>query len=120
MRLFHHPENTETALTFRPDIMESEEKEAFPEFLRYFTSTLSKYTYFNFYFESQVIHDMLKLTCYYILRQPMLYLALRNLIISLWMKNHKVNNDQMTFMLQLIFYLRSFLFSFVLGYVNVC
>lgn len=55
VRLFHHPENTETALTFRPDIMESEEKEAFPEFLR----------------------------------QPMLYLALRNLIISLWMKNHK-------------------------------
>ena len=45
----------------------------------------------------------------------MLYLALRNLIISLWMKNHKVNKDQMMFMLQLIFILGNFYFLLFLG-----
>ncbi|XP_068737832.1 lysine-specific histone demethylase 2-like isoform X5 [Montipora capricornis] len=55
VKLFYHPDNAQTALTFRPDIMEKEEKEMFPEFVRY----------------------------------PMVYLALRNLILSLWMINHK-------------------------------
>lgn len=55
VNLFHHPDDTQTALTFRPDIMEKEEIEAFPEFARY----------------------------------PMVYLALRNLVLSLWMLNHK-------------------------------
>ena len=36
VNLFHHPDNTQTALTFRPDIMEKEEREAFPEFVRWF------------------------------------------------------------------------------------
>ena len=45
----------------------------------------------------------------------MLYLALRNLIISLWMKNHKVNNDQMMFMLQLFFILGNLYFLLFLG-----
>lgn len=55
VNLFHHPDDTQTALTFRPDIMEKDEIETFPEFTRY----------------------------------PMVYLALRNLVLSLWMLNHK-------------------------------
>ena len=31
---YYHPDNAQTALTFRPDIMEKEEKEMFPEFVR--------------------------------------------------------------------------------------
>jgi len=34
VQLFYHPDNTQTAFTFRPDIMELEEKETFPEFVR--------------------------------------------------------------------------------------
>ena len=34
VQLFYHPDNTQTAFTFRPDIMEPEEKETFPEFVR--------------------------------------------------------------------------------------
>ena len=34
VQLFYHPDNTQTAFTFRPDIMEPEEKEMFPEFAR--------------------------------------------------------------------------------------
>lgn len=55
VKLLYQPDQSQTAMTFRPDIMEPEEKETFPEFVR----------------------------------QPMLYLALRNLILSLWMLNHK-------------------------------
>lgn len=55
VQLLYHPDNAQTALTFRPDIMELEENETFPEFVRH----------------------------------PMVYLALRNLILSLWMLNHK-------------------------------
>lgn len=34
VNLFHHPDDTQTALTFRPDIMEKDEIETFPEFTR--------------------------------------------------------------------------------------
>ena len=34
VQLLYHPDNTQTAFTFRPDIMELEEIEAFPEFVR--------------------------------------------------------------------------------------
>lgn len=36
VNLFHHPDDTQTALTFRPDIMEKDEIETFPEFTRWF------------------------------------------------------------------------------------
>ena len=34
VQLLYHPDNAQTALTFRPDIMELEENETFPEFVR--------------------------------------------------------------------------------------
>ena len=34
VQLFYHPDNTQTAFTFRPDIMEPEEIETFPELVR--------------------------------------------------------------------------------------
>ncbi|CAH3162092.1 unnamed protein product [Pocillopora meandrina] len=55
VQLFYHPENPHTAYNIRPDVMEPEEEETFPEYIR----------------------------------QPMLYLALRNVILSLWTLKHK-------------------------------
>lgn len=34
VQLFYHPENTNTANTFRPDVMEPEEEATFPEYVR--------------------------------------------------------------------------------------
>lgn len=34
VKLFYHPDNSQTAFAFRPDIMEPDEKETFPEYAR--------------------------------------------------------------------------------------
>ena len=34
VKLFYNPDHSQTALTFRPDVMEQDEKETFPEYVR--------------------------------------------------------------------------------------